>query len=62
MARRSNEAGQDICKRYYDIREQLLVSGLTGDEAESFELEELARFLRILSGLYEQAARSATSM
>ncbi|TFI19584.1 transcriptional regulator, partial [Herbaspirillum sp. 3C11] len=27
-----------------------------------FELEELARFLRILSGLYEQAARSATSM
>lgn len=58
----TNEAGQDICKRYYDIREQLLVSGLTGDEAESFELEELARFLRILSGLYEQAARSATSM
>src|SRR5450830_123910 len=58
----TNEAGQDLCKRYYEIRERLLVSGLTGDDAESFELEELARFLRILSGLYEQAARSATSM
>jgi predicted MarR family transcription regulator len=58
----TNEAGQELCKRYYEIREQLLVSGLTGDEGESYELEELARFLRILSGLYEQAARSATSM
>lgn len=58
----TNEAGQDLCKRYYEIRERLLVSGLTGDDAESFELAELARFLRILSGLYEQAARSATSM
>jgi predicted MarR family transcription regulator len=58
----TNEAGQAICKRYYEIREQVLVSGLTGDGTESFELEELARFLRLLSGLYEQAARSATSM
>src|SRR5450830_791020 len=58
----TNEAGQDLCKRYYEIREQLLVSSLSGDDSESFELEELARFLRILSGLYEQAARSATSM
>ncbi|HZG18599.1 MAG TPA: winged helix DNA-binding protein [Herbaspirillum sp.] len=58
----TNEAGQDLCKRYYEIREQLLVSSLTGDNTESYELEELARFLRVLSGLYEQAARSATSM
>jgi predicted MarR family transcription regulator len=58
----TNEAGQELCQRYHEIREQLLVSGLTGADAESFELGELARFLRILSGLYEQAARSATSM
>ncbi len=58
----TNEAGQALCKRYYEIREQVLVSGLTGDGTESFELSELARFLRILSGLYDQAARSATSM
>jgi predicted MarR family transcription regulator len=58
----TNEAGKEICKRYYDIREQVLVSGLTGDGTESFELSELARFLRVLSGLYEQAARAATSL
>jgi len=58
----TNEEGQALCKRYYEIREQVLVSGLTGDGTESFELSELARFLRILSGLYDQAARSATSM
>lgn len=59
----TNEAGQALCKRYFEIREQVLVSGLPGNNgAESFELSELARFLRILSGLYEQAARSATSM
>jgi predicted MarR family transcription regulator len=58
----TNEAGQAVCKRYFEIREQVLVSGLAGDGTESFELSELARFLRILSGLYEQAARSAASM
>lgn len=58
----TNEAGVSVCQRYYEIREQVLVSGLTGDGTESFELSELARFLRILSGLYDQAARSATSL
>jgi len=58
----TNEAGQDLCKRYFEIREQVLVSGLSGDGTDSFELSELARFLRILSGLYDQAARSAASM
>ncbi|MDY7578019.1 winged helix DNA-binding protein [Herbaspirillum sp. RTI4] len=58
----TNDAGQSLCKKYFEIREQVLVSGLSGDGTESFELAELARFLRQLSGLYEQAARSATSM
>ncbi len=58
----TNEAGQALCKKYFEIREQVLVSGLIGDGTESFELSELARFLRVLSGLYDQAARSATSM
>jgi predicted MarR family transcription regulator len=58
----TNDEGIAVCQRYYEIREQVLVSGLTGDGTESFELSELARFLRILSGLYDQAARSATSL
>ena len=58
----TNAAGQALCQRYYEIREQVLVSALTGDGTESHALSELARFLRVLSGLYDQAARSAASM
>ncbi|WP_292936758.1 winged helix DNA-binding protein [Noviherbaspirillum sp.] len=58
----TNDRGRDLCKRYFEIREQVLVSSLSGDGTESFELAELARYLRMLSGLYDQAARSATSL
>jgi len=58
----TNERGRELCERYSQIREQVLVSSLTGDGTESAELGELARFLRVLSGLYDQAARSATSL
>lgn len=58
----TNDEGQSLCHRYHEIREQMLVSGLTGSGTEGFELSELARFLRVLSGLYEQAARAATSL
>ena len=58
----TNEEGQALCQRYYEIREQVLVSGLTGSGTEGPDLSELARFLRVLSGLYEQAARAATSL
>lgn len=58
----TNEKGQELCARYFEIRERVLVSGLSGDGTESSELAELARFLRVLSGLYDQAARAATSL
>jgi predicted MarR family transcription regulator len=54
--------GQALCQGYQEIREQVLVSGLTGSSSEGFAFSELARFLRVLSGLYEQAARAATSL
>ncbi len=58
----TNEAGQAVCLRYFEIREQLLVSALDADGKDSVEIAELGRFLRVLSGLYEQAARSAASL
>jgi len=58
----TSEHGQALCQRYHDIREQMLVSSLAGSGAEGFELSQLARFLRVLSGLYEQAARAAASL
>ena len=58
----TNDAGQTLCKKYFALRERVLVSNLTGTGTEKFELSELARFLRMLSGLYDQAARAATSL
>jgi predicted MarR family transcription regulator len=54
--------GQDYIQRYREIREACLVSSLRADDSENLELGELARFLRALSGLYDQAARAATSL
>lgn len=57
------DKGRDLCERYYQIREQVLVSNVVsavGGNGE--ELARFAAFLRKLSGLYDQAARSAASM
>jgi len=55
-------SGQELIARYREIREACLVSSLRSDGSENPELGELARFLRSLSGLYDQAARAATSL
>lgn len=54
--------GQDFIQRYRDIREACLVSSLSAERSENLQLGELARALRGLSGLYDQAARAATSL
>ncbi len=58
----TTEAGQQAILRYREIREQCLTSALSADGSENIQLGELARFLRFLSGLYDQAARAATSL
>lgn len=58
----TTRAGSEACARYREIREQCLTSNLTAGSAENEEIGELARLLRVLTGLYEQAARSATSL
>lgn len=54
--------GEEICRRYFDVREQVLVSNLGTHGTQASELTELARLLRTLSGLYDQASRAATSL
>lgn len=54
--------GQSHIQRYREVREACLVASLSGEATENHELGELARFLRTLSGLYDQAARAATSL
>lgn len=58
----TTQAGTDACARYREIREQCLTSNFTEGSDENVEIGELARLLRVLTGLYEQAARSATSL
>ena len=55
-------AGAEACARYREIREQCLTSNFTAGSEENAEIGELARLMRVLTGLYEQAARSATSL
>ena len=54
--------GQQHIVRYREVREACLVASVGSDSAQNFELGELARFLRMLSGVYDQAARAATSL
>jgi len=54
-------AGEACVDRYLRIREACLMSAFNGDERLGEHLGEMARLLRVLSGLYDQAARSASS-
>lgn len=54
--------GREACERYRDLREKFLVAALAPDESARAELDELARFLRVLSGLYDQAARGVSTL
>ncbi len=59
--------GRDACQRYRQVREDCLVaalgvfSGPGGGDVNS-QIGGLADLLRALSGLYDQAARAATSL
>ena len=56
-------SGVDLCLRYRAVRESCLVDGFAAfDSGKGAELGEVARQLRLLSGLYDQAARSATNL
>ena len=54
-------AGTALCDRYKEVRDRCLVSSFAGSEAEKEQLTDLAKFLRNLSGLYDQASRGASS-
>jgi predicted MarR family transcription regulator len=60
---RTSDEGAEACRRYREVREPCLVE--TAKALGNFDEDEIAavgRFLRALSGLYDQAARAATSL
>ncbi|MBE0586933.1 MAG: winged helix DNA-binding protein, partial [Hydrogenophaga sp.] len=51
----ATEAGSVSVQRYREIREQCLIQALHADDALNKDIGELARLLRVLSGMYDQA-------
>lgn len=58
----TTKAGEELCLAYKEIREDCLVDSLGVLGAGNEEIGELAKVLRSLSGLYDQAARAAASL
>ena len=58
----TTELGQQRCERYREIREACLIQALHADPALNEQIGSLARLMRVLSGIYDQAARSAASL
>jgi predicted MarR family transcription regulator len=56
------EEGKGYVTRYREIRETCLIDALKADDALNHDIGQLARLLRVLSGIYDQAARSAASL
>lgn len=54
------EAGEHFVREYRKVREACLVANL--DVERNHDIGEMARLLRTMSGLYDQAARAATSL
>ena len=60
---RTSEQGEAACRRYRDVRDACLIETLTAlGSVDTKEIGDAARVLRALSGLYDQAARAATSL
>ena len=58
----ATDEGQARVQRYREIRETCLIDALNVDNSLNKDIGELARLLRVLSGMYDQAARAAASL
>jgi predicted MarR family transcription regulator len=54
--------GQALIERYREVRDACLVASLNPDGTDNRNLADVAAFLRFMSGLYDQAARAASSL
>ena len=60
---RTTRDGAEACARYRAVREPCLVETVSAlGNFDDAEIASVARFLRALSGLYDQAARAAASL
>jgi len=54
--------GETTCRRYRDLRERILVAGAGETGISPDAMSKIAHLLRVLSGHYDQAARTAASL
>lgn len=54
--------GKEACSRYREIRESCLTSAYRSLDKEGPEVSQAAALLRLMSGLYDQASRAASSL
>lgn len=58
----TTKEGSKVCEGYKEIRQACLINGLGELGHNTDKLSEIATTMRTLSGLYDQAARSAAAM
>ena len=59
----ASDAGAALCRRYRHVRETCLIDSMAAlGGVDTDEIARAASVLRALSGLYDQAARAATSL
>lgn len=58
---RSTQEGDKACDKYKEVRETLLVNTILEAGLNAEDVSRLAGLLRVLSGHYDQAARSAAA-
>lgn len=58
----SSAEGQTLCATYAKIRQQCLIESFQNLNCDPEQLHRVASLLRTLSGVYDQAARAATSL
>lgn len=57
----TTEEGKRLCERYQAVRRKFLIEALIRFGGEELDMAAIAGWLRGLSGMYEQAARNATT-
>jgi len=58
----ATEKGKQACEHYREIREKCLTSAYRSLDKEGPEVSQAAALLRLMSGLYDQASRAASSL
>ncbi len=58
----ATDKGRTACQEYREIREKCLTSTYRAMDQESDEMRNAAALLRLMSGIYDQASRAASSL